>query len=67
MLHHMVLDAKFLNPSKVWCFKGEDYVGKISTLAGSVTMGVRSTKLSQKVASKYRHWLHLRLTRGDFD
>jgi len=67
MLHHMVLDAKFLNPSKVWCFKGEDYVGKISTLAGSVTMSVRSTKLSQKVASKYRHWLHLRLTRGDFD
>ena len=66
MLHHLVLDAKYLNPRMYWCFKGEDYVGRISTLAHSVSMGVRSTMISQKATAKYRHWLHLKLTRGDY-
>lgn len=66
MFHHLVLAAKFLNPKRFWCFKGEDYVGRIAALARSVAMGVRSTRLSQKIADKYRHWFHFRLTRGDF-
>jgi hypothetical protein len=66
MLHHMVLDAEFLNPRVSWCFKGEDYVGKISHLAGSVSMGVKITNLTCKISQKYRHWQHLRLTRGDY-
>lgn len=65
MFHHLVINAKYLNPRKYWCFKGEDYVGRISHLAASVSMGVRSTRLWQKIADKYRHWFHLRLTRGD--
>jgi hypothetical protein len=67
MFHHLVLNSKYLNPRFAWCFKAEDYVGKISKMAHSVSMGVKSTRLSLKVALKYRHMLHLRLTRGDFD
>ena len=65
MLHHLALNARHLNPKVHWCFKAEDYVGKISTLAHSASMGVRSTLISQKNAIKYRYLLHLRLTRGD--
>jgi hypothetical protein len=65
--YHLVLSAKHLNPRVAWCFKAEDYVGRIAHLAHSVSMGVKSSRLSLKVALKYRHMLHLRLTRGDFD
>lgn len=67
MLWHLIDDAKFLNPRSYWCFKGEDYVGKISDLTASVAMGVKSTRLTSKLCDKYRHWLHLRLTRGDYN
>ena len=49
------------------CVPGEDFVGRISTLAYSVSHGVRSTRLSLKVAAKYKILLHLRLTRQDMD
>ena len=51
MKHHTFLrviwNAKFLNPTGHWNFrgenfKGEDYVGRISTLAHSVSSGVRA-------------------------
>ena len=67
MLWHLIDDAKFLNPRFYWCFKGEDYVGKVSDLTASVAMGVKSTRLTCKLCDKYRHWLHLRLTRGDYN
>ena len=67
MLWHLVLASKHLNPRMTWCFRSEDYVGKISHVANSVSMGVKSTRISQKVALKYRHMLHLRLTRGDYN
>lgn len=66
MLHHLVLDAKYLNPRMQWCFAREDYVGKISKMAHSVSMGVRSTLIAQKLCIKYRHLLHFRITRGDY-
>ena len=62
---------EFLNTKITWCFKSEDYVGKISRIGHSVAMGVRSTKLSEKVMAKYILMLHLCFTRGpnilDFD
>ena len=70
-LLHLIENAQFLNPKITWCFKSEDYVGKISRIGHSVAMGVRSTKLSEKVMAKYILMLHLCFTRGpnilDFD
>ena len=40
-------------------------MGKISRLGHSISMGVRATRLSQKLAPKYSVLLHLRLTRGE--
>ena len=65
-LHHMVRDSQFLNPRNCWNFRAEDFVGKISRLGASVAMGVRSTKMSQKINAKYRILLHLQLVRLGF-
>ena len=54
-------------PKTHWTFSSEDYVGKISMLASSVSPGVGSTKISAKVAPKYRVLLHFLLTREGMD
>ena len=64
---HLVQSSKYLNPKFHWCFRNEDFVGKISKIAHSVSMGTRSTRLSLKVSPKYALVLHLRLTRDAFD
>ena len=45
---HLAKDAWYFNPRVFWCFKAEDYVGHISTVTHSVSMGVKATKISQK-------------------
>jgi hypothetical protein len=61
---HLVWNSKFLNPKLHWCFKGGDFVGQVSKLTHSVSMGVSSVRLSNKVAPKYRILVHLALTRS---
>ena len=65
-LHRMVRDSQFLNPKNCWNFRAEDFVGKISRLGASVAMGVKSTKMSQKINAKYKILLHLQLVRLGF-
>ena len=63
---HLLYNSRYMNPPKArWCFKAEDYVRHISR-THSISMGVRSTKLSQKLCPKYRVLLHLLLTRAGF-
>ena len=64
---HLVQNARFLNPKCHWTFMDEDFVGRISKLTHSISMGVKATKLSMKVPPKYRLLLHLRLQRSGFD
>ena len=61
---HLIWNSKFLNPRCQWCFMGEDFVGQVSKLTHSISMGVSSTRLSQKLAPKYRVLVHLFLTRS---
>ena len=60
---HLLKKSKFLNPKLQWWFKAEDFVGHCSKLWHSVSMGVGSTRLSLKIANKYRVFQHLLLTR----
>lgn len=66
MFWHLIENSKFLNPRYHWCFKSEDFVGRVSRLAFSVTMSVSSIKICLKVCPKYSFLLHLRLTRPGF-
>lgn len=63
---HLVQNSRFLNPKCHWTFMDEDFVGRLSKLTHSISMGVRATKLSMKVSPKYRLLLHLRLQRAGF-
>ena len=63
---HTIQQAKYLNPKLNTCWRGEDYVGHLSKLAHSVPFGVKSTRITQKVALKYRILMHLLLTKKDF-
>ena len=65
MLLHLAEQARYLNPKLQWCFKSEDFVGKMATLGHSVSMSVASHRLSMKLCAKYRVFLHLRFTRDD--
>ena len=60
---HLVWNSRFMNPTRHWCFKGEDFVGHISKMAHSVSFGVSSIRLSQKITAKYRVLVHFLLTR----
>ena len=65
---HLVENSNFLNPKTHWTFSSEDFVGKISIVASSVSPGVSSTKISAKLAPKYRVLLlHFLLTREGMD
>ena len=61
---HLVMNCKFGNPKRQWCFRGEDYVGHISKMCHSISFGVSSTKLTTKLCPKYRLLVHFLLTRS---
>ena len=65
-LLHTIQQAKYLNPKVNTCWRGEDFVGHLSKLAHSVSFGVKSTRITQKLAPKYRVLMHLLLSRKDF-
>ena len=64
---HMCLDSRHQNPRFNACWKGEDFVGKISLLCHSCSFGVKCTRLTTKVLPKYQGMLHLILTRNGMD
>ena len=61
---HLLWNSKFLNPERHWNFKGEDFVGRISIMAHSISFGVSSTRVSSKLRIKYRLFYHFLLTRS---
>lgn len=65
-MHHMLLDARFLNPRFHWNFRAEDYVGAISRLGHSVSFGLKATRISDKLCQKYMVLLHLHLSKPGF-
>lgn len=63
---HLIKESKFLNYRCHSCYKAEHFVGQVSVLAHSCSFGVKPSKLSEKVFSKYRLLLHLQLCRPGF-
>ena len=63
---HMILSSKDMNPRFHWNFRSEDYVGAMSRIAHSTAFGLKSTRISCKVAAKWKLLLHFQLTRPGF-
>ena len=58
---HLAEEAKYLHPRLSWTYRAEDFIGKISFMAGSCVHGTRGTKLAKKVLLKYRLYFHFAL------
>ena len=61
MAKHMAMSFKFGNPKFSWCFRSEDYVGRLAKLSRSVAFGVAATHLSVKITEKYRLMMFIRM------
>ena len=66
--HHMLHSAKLaehINPRLVWCFRGEDMMQKMQTLAKSCVRRLNGAAASIKIANRYRLALHLEYTKNE--
>ena len=60
---HLLQQAQETNPRWLWCYGGEDLVGKASNLAHSCLRGTPSFLVPQKLFEKYRVAMHLKWSR----
>ena len=66
-IHPLAVEFEVPKPQNAVVLQKENFVGQISKLTHSISMGVSSTRLSLKVGPKYRVLLHFKLTRPEFD
>ena len=59
-LYHICMFTRYHNPRYAWVFRDEDFVGRISKIAKSVSFGRPSTSLSSGIMHKHRQVLQLR-------
>ena len=62
---HCCLRGDEMNPRRVWCYSGEDFMGKCRDLAASSSRGNVLWQVSQKMVKKYLRALDLTLTDPD--
>ena len=62
-LVHLVDSARACNPRFLWCYRGEDFVGRMSRLAHACLCGTPPFKVGHAMMAKYAVAMHLRLTR----
>jgi hypothetical protein len=62
-LVHLIQSCKVVNARLVWCYAGEDMVGRISSLAHVCLFGTPSYSVADSMCSKYRVAMHLKYSR----
>ena len=60
--YHIAYFARYQNPRTSWCYKNEDWVGRLARIAHSCSHGTGGVKVSASLHQKYLVMLHLRLT-----
>lgn len=61
MAKHMAMSFKYENPRFSWCFRAEDFVGRLAKLSHSAAFGVAATHLSVKITEKYKLMMFIRM------
>ena len=61
MVLHCALNAGLINPRRVWCFTGEDFMQHSQRLAQMCTRGNTGPEAANKMISHYRIGLHFLL------
>ena len=60
-LAHLSANSHLLNPSLVWCYRGEDFMSTMRTLMEACVKGVGPSGTSKKVAARIRVGMHFEL------
>eukprot|EP00438_Fugacium_kawagutii_P013009 Skav219669 [mRNA] locus=scaffold3149:14778:16496:- [translate_table: standard] len=61
MAKHMAMFFQFGSPKYSWCFRSEDFVGRIAKISHSAAFGVAAIHLSAKITEKYRLMMFIRM------
>ena len=62
---HLLKNSKFLNPKLQWCFKGEDMMKKVRTLATHCFKRLNAMEAPNKIARHYRIAHHFAMSSVD--
>ena len=57
---HMAASFKWMSPRFNWCFRAEDYVGRIAKLSWSCAFGCKVLNLTKKITEKYKLMMFIR-------
>ena len=57
---HLAASFKLGNPKFSWCFRNEDFCGRMATMGHSCSFGTKSLALSTKITEKYRLLMFIR-------
>jgi hypothetical protein len=60
---HLSQQSDFINPRFTWCYKGEDFVGKLSRLAHVCLYGTPCFNVAGTLCERYPVAIHLKFTR----
>ena len=58
---HLAQQAILCNPKCLWTYGGEDFVGRISDLAGACLKGTASFRVASSLMERYRYAMHMSL------
>ena len=61
--YHLVQQSRDINPRFVWCYGGEDLVGRPSSLAHSCIRGTPGPQVPSRMMAKYRIAKHIEWSR----
>jgi len=61
MVVHCAILARFVNPRKVWCFSGEDFMRKVQRIGERCVAGNNAGQASTKTVAHYNVAMHLTL------
>ena len=67
MAFHMSESFRLLNCKFNWCFKSEDFVGRVALMGHSASFGVKSTALTLKLMEKYRLLMYIKFSRDNIE
>jgi len=66
MKHHYMVHAcsraKYLHPRFGWCFRGEDFMGTVRTVAAACLHGSRKELVSKKIGQRMCRAMHFQMT-----
>ena len=63
MVYHIAVSSR-INPSCLWCYQGEDFIGKVICICQACSRGTHQLHVALKGCNRWRLMMHVTLTRA---